>query len=109
MNVLAVLLALPLIGFFLVLASPRDSKLPFLAAIAISVAAFFVSLGLIGPVFADPGSLYLDFEFTLDRFQHIPDPVPRWCRRYQHLADPADDAIDSHGRLDLPNADQGTS
>jgi NADH-quinone oxidoreductase subunit M len=54
MNLLAVLLALPLIGFFVVLASPRDSKLPFFFAIATSLAAFFVSLGLIGPAFADP-------------------------------------------------------
>ncbi|HWF46801.1 MAG TPA: NADH-quinone oxidoreductase subunit M, partial [Bryobacteraceae bacterium] len=54
MNVLAVLLALPLIGFFVVLASPRDSKLPFFFAIATSLAAFFVSLGLIGPVLAEP-------------------------------------------------------
>lgn len=54
MNVLAVLLTLPLIGFFLVLASPRDSKMPFFSAIAVSIAAFLVSLGLISPVFADP-------------------------------------------------------
>ncbi|MGC2658369.1 MAG: NADH-quinone oxidoreductase subunit M [Bryobacteraceae bacterium] len=54
MNVLAVLLALPLVGFFIVLASPRDSKLPFYSAIAISLAAFLVSLGLIAPAWADP-------------------------------------------------------
>jgi NADH-quinone oxidoreductase subunit M len=49
-NLLLLTLFLPLIGFFLILLLPRQSKAPFFAALLVSLAAFVVSLGLIGPV-----------------------------------------------------------
>ncbi len=48
-------LLLPLIGFFVILCLPRDSKTAFSVALAASVAAFLVSLGLIGPTMGDGG------------------------------------------------------
>jgi NADH-quinone oxidoreductase subunit M len=54
MNILATTLAIPLIGFFVVLFMPRG-KAPFLTALCASLITFFVSLGLIAPV-ADGGS-----------------------------------------------------
>jgi NADH-quinone oxidoreductase subunit M len=53
MNLLAVVLLLPLIGFFLVLFMPRASKAPFYTALLASLVAFLVSLGLIGPATAN--------------------------------------------------------
>lgn len=53
MNLLALLLLLPLAGFFVVMALPRNSKLPYLVALAVTVITFFASLGLINPAMAD--------------------------------------------------------
>jgi NADH-quinone oxidoreductase subunit M len=53
MNLLAILLLLPLAGFFVVAASPRDSKAPYLVALAVTLVTFFLSLGLIDPARAD--------------------------------------------------------
>jgi NADH-quinone oxidoreductase subunit M len=53
-NLLAIVLALPLIGFFIVLFTRRDSEGPFLTAFIASVVTFLVSLGLISPVLAHP-------------------------------------------------------
>jgi NADH-quinone oxidoreductase subunit M len=52
MTLLAIILFLPLAGFFLILFTPRDSKAPYGIALVTSLVAFLVSLGLIGPVFA---------------------------------------------------------
>ncbi|HEY7304838.1 MAG TPA: NADH-quinone oxidoreductase subunit M [Bryobacteraceae bacterium] len=51
MNLLAATLAVPLIGFFVVLFVPRG-KAPFFAALTATVVAFFVSLGLVAPAAA---------------------------------------------------------
>lgn len=50
---LGVVLLLPLIGFFLILFTPRESKAPFMAALLVSLVTFLVSLGLIGPAVAN--------------------------------------------------------
>ncbi len=52
MILLAIVLLLPLAGFFAVLFLRRDSSAPFYTALIASVAAFLVSLGLIGPTLA---------------------------------------------------------
>jgi NADH-quinone oxidoreductase subunit M len=54
MSLLAILLLLPLAGFFLAAASPRDSKLPYLIALGTTIITFLASLGLIGPATSDP-------------------------------------------------------
>lgn len=54
MSLLAITLALPLIGFFAVLFTRRNTSGPFLAALVAGVAAFIASLGLIGPALANP-------------------------------------------------------
>ncbi len=54
MNLLAVLLLLPLAGFFLAAAAPRDSRMPFFIALGTTLVTFFASLGLISPTNADP-------------------------------------------------------
>lgn len=53
MNILQVTLFIPLIGFFLLLFVPKESKLPFYVSLGASLVAFFTSLGLIGPAFQD--------------------------------------------------------
>ncbi len=53
MSPLLIVLALPLIGFFAILFTPRESKVAFGIAFATTVCAFFASLGLIAPVFAN--------------------------------------------------------
>ncbi len=53
MNLLALLLILPLAGFALVAALPRDSKAPYLVALAVTLVTFFASLGLIDPATSD--------------------------------------------------------
>lgn len=50
MNVLGLVLVLPLIGFFFVLFTPRESKAPYYVALLTTVLNFLVSLGLISPV-----------------------------------------------------------
>lgn len=50
---LAITLFLPLAGFFLILLSPRESKAPYGIALAASLLAFLISLGLIGPTLAN--------------------------------------------------------
>jgi NADH-quinone oxidoreductase subunit M len=49
MNLLAILLILPLAGFLAVTFSPRESKTPYLVALATTFITFLVSLGLIDP------------------------------------------------------------
>jgi len=53
MTPLLIILALPLLGFFAILFTPRESKVAFGIAFAASVCAFFASLGLIAPVLAN--------------------------------------------------------
>ncbi|MGI9072427.1 MAG: complex I subunit 4 family protein [Bryobacteraceae bacterium] len=55
MNLLAITLALPLIGFFILLFLPRNSKASPSIALPITVLTFLISLGLIAPVVANPG------------------------------------------------------
>ncbi len=55
MNLLAVALALPLIGFFAILFTRRDSTAPFFVALLTTVVTFIVSLGLIAPALANGG------------------------------------------------------
>jgi NADH-quinone oxidoreductase subunit M len=55
MNLLAIVLLLPLAGFFLSALAPRESKLPFYTALTVTLVTFLASLGLIGPVNTDPG------------------------------------------------------
>ena len=55
MNLLAITLALPLIGFFVVLFLPRGSKAPFAIALTATIASFLTSLGLIGPALVKGG------------------------------------------------------
>lgn len=50
MSLLAVVLLLPLIGFFLILFAPRESKAPYGVALLVSLVTFLASLGLIAPV-----------------------------------------------------------
>ena len=54
MSILAVVLLLPLIGFFLVLWAPRNSKLPFTVAFGTTLITFLTSLGLLGPALGSP-------------------------------------------------------
>ncbi|MBV8571445.1 MAG: Fe-S-binding domain-containing protein, partial [Acidobacteriaceae bacterium] len=49
MNTLLITLFLPLIGFFFLLFTPRDSKAPFGVALLTTLVTFLFSLGLIGP------------------------------------------------------------
>jgi NADH-quinone oxidoreductase subunit M len=53
MNTLAVILLLPLAGFFVTAAAPRDSKTPFYTALLTTICTFFASLGLIAPAIAN--------------------------------------------------------
>ncbi len=53
MNLLWLTLFLPLIGFFFVLLTPRESKTPYYVALLATVVTFIVSLGLISPVSAN--------------------------------------------------------
>src|SRR5690348_12618783 len=85
MSLLAITLALPLIGFFVVLFTPRDSKGPFLVAIVASVAAFLTSLGLIGPAHANSAqfsstvnSLWIDSPGLHIRFHLGIDGINLW-------------------------------
>ncbi len=58
MNLLSLTLFLPLIGFFAVLFTPRDSKAPYAVALLTTVLTFFASLGLIGPVGGESGAQF---------------------------------------------------
>ncbi len=49
MNILSITLIIPLIGFFLLLRLPKDSRAPFYVSFGASLVTFFTSLGLIGP------------------------------------------------------------
>ncbi|HLH05230.1 MAG TPA: NADH-quinone oxidoreductase subunit M [Bryobacteraceae bacterium] len=53
MNLLSIVLFLPLIGFFVVLFTPRQSKAPFYTALLATVATFLLSLGLLAPATAN--------------------------------------------------------
>jgi NADH-quinone oxidoreductase subunit M len=55
-NYLALTLCIPLIGFFIVTACPRTSRLPFFYAMVSSLGAFLAALRLIRPALAQPGS-----------------------------------------------------
>lgn len=52
MNFLAIVLALPLLGFFIVLFLPRGSKAAFPLSLIATLATFLLSLALIGPALA---------------------------------------------------------
>jgi NADH-quinone oxidoreductase subunit M len=52
-SLLWIALLLPLVGFFLVVFAPRDSKAPYGIALVTSLVTFLVSLGLIGPATAN--------------------------------------------------------
>lgn len=53
MNLLTWVVVIPLIGFFLLLRLPKESRAPFFVSLGASLVAFFVSLGLIPPAIAD--------------------------------------------------------
>ena len=53
MSSLAFVLFLPLLGFFLILFTSRDSRAPYAVALGTTVATFVASLGLIAPVLAN--------------------------------------------------------
>ncbi|MGI8960299.1 MAG: complex I subunit 4 family protein [Bryobacteraceae bacterium] len=55
MNLLAITLTLPLLGFFIILLLPRNSKASSTVALSITAITFLISLGLIAPVVANPG------------------------------------------------------
>ncbi len=67
MSLLAVVLFIPLIGFFAILFAPRNSKLAFAVALGATVATFISSLGLIGPVLANPAQFTSVVERLMDR------------------------------------------
>lgn len=52
-NMLELTLFLPLIGFFLILLLPRESKTAFTVALVTTLATFFTALGLISPAFGN--------------------------------------------------------
>jgi NADH-quinone oxidoreductase subunit M len=53
MSLLSFVLFLPLIGFFLLLRLPKDSRAPFYVSLGAALVTFFTSLGLIGPALVD--------------------------------------------------------
>ncbi len=55
-NYLALTLFIPLVGFFIVTACPRTSRLPFFYAMVSSLGAFIAALRLIRPALAHPES-----------------------------------------------------
>ncbi len=55
MNLLFITLLIPLIGFFAVLFTRRDSTAPFYVALLTTAVTFIVSLGLIAPALANSG------------------------------------------------------
>ncbi len=54
MSMLLIVLFLPLLGFFLLLALPKNSAAPSPLARGISLLTFVLSLGLIGAVYKSP-------------------------------------------------------
>jgi NADH-quinone oxidoreductase subunit M len=54
-SVLAAVVGIPIIGFFVILFLPRQSKAPFVAALIASLATFVVSLALIPPALSNGG------------------------------------------------------
>ncbi len=85
MNVLALTLAFPIIGFVILLFTPRQSRASYWVALAASVAAFLASLGLIGPALANPGqftssvsSLWIDSPGIQVRFHLGIDGINLW-------------------------------
>jgi NADH-quinone oxidoreductase subunit M len=54
LNLLAITLALPLVGFFSLLFLPRESKAPPAIALLTTLISFLVSLALIAPAFRNP-------------------------------------------------------
>lgn len=53
MSLLSFVLFLPLVGFFLLLRLPKDSRAPFYVSLGAALVTFFTSLGLIGPALVD--------------------------------------------------------
>jgi NADH-quinone oxidoreductase subunit M len=53
MSLLSFVLFIPLIGFFLLLRLPKDSRAPFYVSLGAALVTFFTSLGLIGPALVD--------------------------------------------------------
>lgn len=82
---LTAVLLIPLAGFFVVMLTPPRGKAPFLAALVASLAAFFVSLALIGPALANPdqftssmNSLWVDSPGLRIRFHLGVDGINLW-------------------------------
>ncbi len=85
MNLLAITLALPLIGFFVLLFIPRESKGSFAIALLATVLTFLASLGLIGPVVANGAqfsssinSAWIDSPGLQIRFHLAIDGINLW-------------------------------
>jgi NADH-quinone oxidoreductase subunit M len=85
MSILGITLAIPLIGFLLVMLLPRESKAPFFVALAASLAAFLSALGLIGPALANPtgftsgiNSLWIDAPGLQIHFHAGIDGINLW-------------------------------
>ena len=99
MSMLLIVLFLPLIGFFLLLALPKNSTAASPLARAISLLTFVLSLGLIGAVYKSPiaFSNVIDIPWV-DLGRHS---LPSGCRRNQPMAHRADHAAGSGRGLDL--------
>ncbi len=85
MSPLAIILVLPLIGFFVILFTPRESKVSFGVAFSFTVCAFFASLGLIAPVLANGAqfssvvnSIWIDSPGLQIRFHIGVDGISLW-------------------------------
>jgi NADH-quinone oxidoreductase subunit M len=85
MSLLAIVLAIPLIGFFAVLFMQRDSRGPFIVAFGASLITFVASLGLIGPVLANGAQfssvvnvLWIDSPGLQIRFHLGADGINLW-------------------------------
>jgi NADH-quinone oxidoreductase subunit M len=63
LHYLGLTLLIPLVGFFVVTAAPRRSRLPFFYAMVSSLAAFVAALRLIKPTLAHPGSFSSQIDF----------------------------------------------
>jgi NADH-quinone oxidoreductase subunit M len=85
MSVLAVTLALPLIGFFIVLFTPRETKASYGVSFVASLVTFFTSLALIGPAVHNPAqfsseanSLWIDSPGLHIRLHFGVDGINLW-------------------------------
>lgn len=85
MSLLAVTLALPLLGFIAILCTPRNSKASFSIAFFTTLLTFLVSLGLLSPALANPAqftsvvnALWIDTPGTEIRFHLGIDGINLW-------------------------------